>query len=290
MSASSRSVCIFRKISKFPFSRLHNPCHNIYKCQSTVTLSNEYNEEAEYPPIKPKYPPGQWGKLDPKIAWKWYEKGQNMLSLADPRERLESFAGQDDIALRHLRLFDYPKSTNYKRAVTKTCTVKGLPDMFQTKNVEVELLALKPLLLDSLAQPNMDYSNKRKSQFPILTSSSHRTVGNMLMTLMTCLSSEHSYLRRAQVDENVQVASFWYRDGDFAGKYVKNKPTYDWFLKFEGRHEADFQIRTENPLSEVSMAPISFYILIKFDIFNIKINIKPEQYLTIAMCKLVNYK
>lgn len=73
-------------------------------------LPDLYSEEAYYPPVKPEYPPnGHWSKLEPSLAWRYYNDGVKFHTLKTIQERLTVLAYMniqstlDDIGLRRIR-------------------------------------------------------------------------------------------------------------------------------------------------------------------------------------------
>lgn len=79
-------------------SRLVHRNHPGFKKKPFATplvqeLSDTYLEEAVYPPVKPKFPPGEWLEDSaPKLAWQYHDEGQKYHSLKSIQERLSVLA------------------------------------------------------------------------------------------------------------------------------------------------------------------------------------------------------
>ena len=56
-------------------------------------LPDKYLPEANYPPVKPKLPPGEWpADVIESLAWKQFEEGQKFHSLKTIQERMSVMA------------------------------------------------------------------------------------------------------------------------------------------------------------------------------------------------------
>ncbi len=74
MAASMHHAArLFRQVifKKFSLHEFTAPTLCGYATSSELA---EYRE-VEYPPIKPKYPPGDWGDIAPKICWNLHDRG-----------------------------------------------------------------------------------------------------------------------------------------------------------------------------------------------------------------------
>lgn len=100
------------------------------------SLPDNYTEEANYPPVKPKFPPGHFSPdYDTKLAWKYYDDGQKYTSLKTIQERLSVMAYSnvqqtlDDLKQRRTRhypiyltssLSKTPKMLPFNQYITKS--------------------------------------------------------------------------------------------------------------------------------------------------------------------------
>jgi hypothetical protein len=100
-------------------------------------LPDRYLDSPNYPPVKPKYPPGSaWSAdYDPKLAWAYYEEGQKFHALKSIQERLSVMAylnvqqTLDDLGQRKTRfypiyqlssLYKTPRMLPFNQYITKT--------------------------------------------------------------------------------------------------------------------------------------------------------------------------
>lgn len=99
-------------------------------------LPDKYLDEAIYPPIKPKFPPGEFeSDYDPKLAWFYFNEGQKYTSLKTIQERLSVLAYSnvqqtlDDLKQRKTRFFPIyklsslsktPRMLPFNQYITKT--------------------------------------------------------------------------------------------------------------------------------------------------------------------------
>lgn len=115
-------------------------------------LPDRYLDEAIYPPVKPKLPPGEWpSDYDPRRAWFYWEEGEKYTRLKTVQERLSVLAYMnvqqtlDDLKQRKTRYFPIfllsavpkaPRMSPYVSFITKTNLniVKEMP-MGQLKSV-----------------------------------------------------------------------------------------------------------------------------------------------------------
>lgn len=179
--------------------------------QSAIEAAKVSVDEAEvrYPPVKPKYPPGLWGSVAPKNAWKLYKTRENLLSKETAKLRLEEMAGPYDgkqlIMWIAKSVDNQPGLLPYKKHVTKTHIERKLPDTYSDDAVtQVIMERLKPIIKDALLMHNEYYQNydaglrtawkiERKA-FQI-----QYLLGNILDALIGNLCFEAPHLQDAQV-------------------------------------------------------------------------------------------
>lgn len=118
------------------------------------TLPDSYTEEALYPPVKPKFPPGHFTPdYDSKLAWHYYEEGQKFTSLKTIQERLSVMAylnvqqTLDDYKQRKTRFFPIfqvsslpktPKMLSFNKYITKTHVEVVDESSEKSQNVELD--------------------------------------------------------------------------------------------------------------------------------------------------------
>ncbi|RNA28306.1 vegetative incompatibility WD repeat [Brachionus plicatilis] len=123
------------------FTRLKHRNHPGHKPKPPAisilpSLPDNYVDEATYPPVKPKLPPGEFSAdYDPKLAWLYYEEGQKYTALKTIQERLSVLAYSnvqqtlDDLKQRKTRFFPIyklsslsktPKMLPFNQYITKT--------------------------------------------------------------------------------------------------------------------------------------------------------------------------
>ena len=122
MRAKSVVTFLFNKNS---INRLTN---TITRCCSSITPRREVN----YPPVKPKYPPGIWGTMTPKRAWETHETRETLLRKPTAKWRLEEMAGELPGKIMWLveTVDPQPGTLPYKQYITKTHLQRNLPDVY----------------------------------------------------------------------------------------------------------------------------------------------------------------
>lgn len=132
-----------------------------------LDLPDSYVDEAVYPPVKPKLPPGIWEKdVKPKMAWHYYNEGQKFHSLKTIQERLSVMAylnvqqTLDDLKTRRTRYYPIyklsampktPQMVPFSQYITKTVI-----SVDQASNKEAgEEKSSSAVQLDSSIAPEM---------------------------------------------------------------------------------------------------------------------------------------
>jgi hypothetical protein len=253
MAASLRNVpCRLSKL--FWQIRVSN---SKYACPFSTESSVQLIQEPNYPPAKPKYPPGKWSEDIPRsIIWKKYEEEQNLLKTGDVRERLETIAGTKDREMIVVSSFDRsPRTLEYKEFITRTKIVNSLPDLYTNVDVEAEYQTLKPYLIDAILFEH-EYFTRSRGKINILHCHqpeyrSRRLMSNIVDTMLSVCSHNYPHLLSAQVDNDVRVETCWKIDG-FKMANVKNHFGRTW-LQYKGTRAK--QMRTDLPLPEVIVSP-----------------------------------
>jgi len=239
---------------------------------SSVRIANAlavHDTEPLYPPIKPRYPPGQYGGLTEACAWNVDAWRNELLAIPKVKERLERIAGSENRFMWIVEAMDRrPRNIEFRQRLMKTHIVNDLPEMY---NVDEKITSvyeqLRPVLMDQFGlewQHQHGHVLKKAAggcaSDDELRSLVHHVVGGIVKTMVVELSASNEHLLRSQLDEDVRVETFWYVGG-FTGE--GNKCDGQWpdmklkgdedagILLFQYRHRASWQIRTELPLPEV---------------------------------------
>lgn len=110
------------------------------------TLRDRYLDKAIYPPVKPKFPPGNWNPdYDPKLAWHYYAEGQKFHSLKTIQERLSVLAylniqqTLDDLKVRRTRYYPIYQLSSLSKTPKMLLTINILQNLtYQlSKNYQV---------------------------------------------------------------------------------------------------------------------------------------------------------
>ena len=107
--------------------------------------------ESLYPPIKPRYPPGQYGSLSEASAWRIDAWRDELLTIPRVKERLERIAGSENRFMWTVEALDRrPRNIEFRQRLLKTHVVKDLPAEVYTIDDSVSAVyeQLRPLLID----------------------------------------------------------------------------------------------------------------------------------------------
>ena len=119
-----------KPVVKFLFNKtsVNRLTNTITRCCSSITPRREVN----YPPVKPKYPPGIWGTMTPKRAWETHETRETLLRKPTAKWRLEEMAGELPGKIMWLveTVDPQPGTLPYKQYITKTHIQRNLPDVY----------------------------------------------------------------------------------------------------------------------------------------------------------------
>ena len=105
------------------------------RCCSRKTPIKEVN----YPPVKPKYPPGIWGTITPKRAWERHEILETLMSKPTAKWRLEEMAGElpGKIMWMVEAVDPQPGTLPYKQYITKTHLQRNLPNLYNATEDDI---------------------------------------------------------------------------------------------------------------------------------------------------------
>jgi len=239
-------------------------------CNSALPSTKE-SLVVRYPEIKPRYPAGQWGNMKESSAWYLNRMSEELLTVPRIKERLEKISGDKKRLMWIVEPMDKrPKNIQYRQMLMKTHIAKGLPDAYSGLANDVDSLyeRFKSVISDTI-ELELEHHYKVRLEEDIdgiiyvdkVKYVTHRLLGGVLNALSCRLARSVDYLRQSQVDENVRVETFWYvggfrGEGNAAKGKWSNVLTSDCknygMLLLQYRHKADWQIRTENPMPQVS--------------------------------------
>ncbi len=167
-------------------NHINHPGHKKkpYATPVRLTLPDRFLEEANYPPIKPKYPPGylpsnsfdpEAEKSETKLAWHYFEEGQKYHSLKTIQERLSVLAYMncqqtlDDLKERRTRFYPIYQLSSSPRAA------RMLPfNQYITKtHVSVFEKSENPEVIEGL-NPDLYDKLKKSVEETILLNLTHR--------------------------------------------------------------------------------------------------------------------
>ena len=149
--------------------RLNHPGVHIphgVQYKNSQTLPDEYADHPLYPPIRPKYPPGAWGKMDPSMAWRHFELGEkHYRHLRSVKERLTIMAYQNmmcyydklDVEQIDSKLIwmvtgrsRSPRSLPFYKHITRTHVTDELPKFYDQIDVQSLRNYFKPILIERI--------------------------------------------------------------------------------------------------------------------------------------------
>ncbi|KAK7115880.1 large ribosomal subunit protein mL65-like [Littorina saxatilis] len=229
-----------------------------------VAISND-EPNSLYPPIKTKYPPGTWGAMEPKYAWLWDKRREESLAIPDVQQRIAALCDKE---MKHLVVKvkdERPRTLDFKKYITKTHVMPGLPETYRTavdSSLLDELTALlSPLICDSIAV-EMDQLQRRGYLKHFMKAGNHQesAAAHLLLRTILCslsaqLSGQFPHLLTMQYDENVNLAATWDRHGIKRSRRRMVHP--EWFTsdivsdqRVKANTSADFVLRSDQPLPE----------------------------------------
>ena len=240
--------------------------------------------EAVYPPIQPRYPPGQYGRLTEVCAWDVEAWRSELLAIPKVKERLERIAGSENRFMWIVEALDRrPRNIEFRQRLLKTHIVKDLPGMCTVDDTVASVYErIRPALMDYV---RLEWQHQHGSILEKAAGGSasdselqqltHHLVGGLVKTMVVELAASNEHLLRSQLDEDVRVETFWYvggftgegnkcdgqwpdmklkTDADVGKVPRKGKGEDAGILLFQYRHKANWQLRTELPLPQVCIA------------------------------------
>lgn len=179
---------------------------------------DEMVDDAHYPEIQGKYPPGEWGDFPRFPAWNIHKKSNELKAIPTAKERLESIAGSRNFYMTKCKANESrPNTLFYKKYITKTNVLQGLPHIYQDINVTNALSVTKSSVQDAILchseHLNSNLIERKQSDDRQLQYDLHEYLGKLIASIMNSLSIENEHLLTSQMDEAVQVQSYWLRGG-----------------------------------------------------------------------------
>ncbi|XP_041360632.1 39S ribosomal protein S30, mitochondrial-like [Gigantopelta aegis] len=225
---------------------------------SSLQVQLEENTEVEYPPVKPKFPPGKWGDMDRKYAWHWHDETTKIAEITDPKQRMDELTSKE----MKMWLFKvpevYPRQLLFQQYATKTHMVEGLPDIYTSLETDLLVNKIKELLIEYIClEQDKILRNVYLSKFSSWIQSHQRSriiVDAINRSILQMTSDGCDHLANCQIGEGVRVSAFWDRHGIERNRRVMH-PTKTTYVtvqdsRFQAKYVADFQIRVEQPLPE----------------------------------------
>ena len=142
------------QLSAVRFKHRNHPGHKPVPACNPVKfdLPDRYLAEANYPPVKPRMPPGvDWPpEYDKSLAWHYWEEGEKYTRLRTIEERMSVLAYMncqqtlDDLGQRRTRYYPIfqlssvpksPKMSSYVNFITKTSIETDKPVSIYLKEV-----------------------------------------------------------------------------------------------------------------------------------------------------------
>ena len=242
-------------------------------------------DDSHYPPVRPKYPPGSWGKMEPRHSWIWHNEMQEIAEIKTVQGKLNYLTKQKYRTWKFYPVSRMPRLFQYQCNKTKTYPIfkkthaekfSLLPDIYDfalddsvLKNCE-KILKTHIETLDYIKNEKKEKQVKRissileKKHVPRVENAlSHLRTKELLTSLIGYLSGHYDHVRDCTVDENVRVTATWNRHGVQRYlnvlksrnnlRYYKHPQNYkaQEDSAFFAEHYVNFVIRKENPLPQV---------------------------------------
>ncbi|XP_005091889.1 uncharacterized protein LOC101848175 [Aplysia californica] len=199
---------------------------------TSLEIEKGTKETVEYPPIKPKYPEGSWGKTDRSYAWMWHSLKGEVLSIPKVSDRQNILLQKETDSVVLEPVNEHPSCLPFRQYVTKTHLIPwtsskassssnldhsphsaDLHDNLHSEHVESIVERIKQVVSEHLITENELVA--REQTHP----SKHNSFRCKL--LFRCISDaitthawkDYEHLRMCQYDEDVIVRALWHRIG-----------------------------------------------------------------------------
>jgi len=241
---------------------------------------DEYATEGEsiYPDIPGEYPPGEWGKMDRGRAWRFYDRGQELLKIGSLRERLYEMTKvltpwqnkyESKEKMKHWLLEpsrDRPYFFPFVQYVTKTRLHRSLPPELVQSHSKVDQGRLKKRVENAV------------SMMEAKGTSAEEKVAAIVEIVNSELLSSHrlEHLVEGQMEEGVTFEAAWRRGGFAEDDMEDDLPrTKEWnkpfgcyspvggythadpgIINFQGRATPFLSLRSKFPLKACQEASL----------------------------------
>lgn len=244
------------------------PLTQARKTQSIAT--QEINDvDSHYPEVKPKYPPGKWGEMDPRIAWIWEGHRQEIADKRFAKDKLEVLTERPFRTWKYNCIDTTPNLLDYQCGVTKTFIAEdSLPGLYNTVDVEEDFHKLKPIMIETLSQLHQLNRNRLtnltkmtdkytpgRHKSRIESNISRAFLQSILTNLLGTIGGSRKDVLESHIDYDAKVSACWSRHGVLRHK-LRKKLNSSYIRQnndmFYGEHMVDVQVRKNKPLPEVS--------------------------------------
>ncbi|VDI51372.1 small subunit ribosomal protein S30 [Mytilus galloprovincialis] len=270
MATSTTRSRLFNLFDKIRYRRFISRSNQ----SSALQKAEEQDNESHYPPIKPKYPPGEWGEMDRGIAWTWHEEGEKWKSMASVEERLSFLATKDSKYGSKVWKYNSIQTntglSDYQQDKTKTVLINDAPEVISNIDIDIEneFKDIKTILQDKLLEEQEYLVQHLGKMYDPKKPEALNTklIKSLVFDLVTVLSTKYEHLFDLQLDPEVEIAAYWDRYGVPPIKpwrnYEKAKTDYSiptWplpkkffqnYSKYQSQSKLSCQLRTSNPLPE----------------------------------------
>ena len=174
-------------------------------CRAVSSLQKA-NAEVEYPPIKPKYPPGEWGSMATWKTWEMVKRAEEFDKISDVKQRLEAMAGDEDRPITEMTpSCSCPGELQYKQFMTKTHIAQNpFEDLFNDATDAALLDSLIPVVEQIIHQ---EIRKCREQQ-----SAPGAKIWTRLVDVLAAATSVNcEHLRYASYDHEVPFSAFFTR-------------------------------------------------------------------------------
>lgn len=203
--------------------------------------------------------------MEPSYAWLWHKDQEESLAIPCVKKRIAALCEKEKNQLV-MRVKDVrPRCLDFKKYITKTHMLPGLPDVY-SKSVDSSLLdeltsKMSPLVCDLIALETDQMLRRgflkkfKKAGDQHQREMTQGLLRSIIVHLTSQLASHFPHLLEMQYDENVSLSAFWDRDGIERTRRRMVRPDYFRFetvqdVTVTSSTTADFVLRAEKPLPE----------------------------------------
>ena len=217
--------------------------------------------ESSYPPVKPEFPPGDWGDIPRTYAWHLHKQAGECLEVKTAQKRLEHLAQMAKgypVTLQPVSTYcDKPRTNEFKQYITNTHIIEGLPGTYNQEVSSDVMSTISSAVEETLIEEHVSkyklklHGNKnRLYKGDEAHVNDHDLYGRIVTQITSLLSASSPELYFSQMDEYVRCEAFWRRNG-YEDMEIKSKTKWLGMLSFQYLGELDWQVRNEIPLQQV---------------------------------------